>query len=154
MAFRVIAISEHMTTAVRRSMISPQYPSLPAFSSVANGYGPCRSCLRTFNEGNEYRTSFTYDPVEGIFDLPQPGPVFIHSANCERFTGDTFPGGLRGIPMYLEAFDKKGELLRRVRAANGNEDGQIESLFADKKVGRVHIRNAVAGCFIAAIENG
>lgn len=56
--------------------------------------------------------------------------------------------------MYLEAFDKKGELLRRVRAADGSEDGQIESLFADKKVGRVHIRNAVAGCFIAAIENG
>jgi len=135
-------------------MVSPQYPSLPAFSSVANGYGPCRSCLGTFDEGNDYRTSFTYDPVEGILDLSQPGPVFIHSAKCERYAGNAFPEGLRGIPMYFEAFDSIGSLLHRVRAEIGTEGSQINSLFADENVEFLHIRNAEAGCFIARVEKG
>ncbi len=154
MTFHVLPISEQMAEKVRKTMLSPQYPGLPAFSSVASGYGPCRSCLRTFDEGNDYRTSFTYDPVEGILDLPQPGPVFIHSANCERFVGNEFPEGLRGIPMYFEAFDNIGELLHRVRAETGTEGSQIDSLFADKNVDFLHIRNAEAGCFIARVEKG
>lgn len=152
MTFRVISISEKIAEKVRRSMVSPQYPSLPAFSSVANGYGPCRSCLRTFDEGNENRTSFTYDPVEGILDLPQPGPVFIHSANCEKFVGNEFPEGLRGLPMFFEAFDNIGDLLHRVRVETGSEGSQINSLFADERVNFLHIRNAEAGCFIARVE--
>ncbi len=152
MEYKVIPISEKIAHDVRRSMISPQFPSLPAFSSVATGYGPCRCCLETFKEGSEFRTSFTYDPVEGILDLPQPGPVFIHTSNCERFAGDSFPNGLRGIPMYLEAFDKGGMLRQRVRIDDGREDEQIRSLFADEAVGLMHIRNAEAGCFIARVE--
>lgn len=152
MSFVVKGISENISSKVRSEMVSPQYRSLPAFTSVANGYGPCRSCLNTFNEGMEDRTSFTYNPVEGVLDLPQPGPVFIHSEECERFVDNSFPRGIRGLPMYFEAFDSEGMLDSRVRVAEGSEDEQINSLLAKETVDFLHIRNAEAGCFIARIE--
>lgn len=152
MSFIVKGISENISGSVRREMVSPQYRSLPAFTSVANGYGPCRSCLRTFIEGEEDRTSFTYNPVERVLDLPQPGPVFIHSEECERFVDNSFPAGIRGLPMYFEAFDREGIMHSRVRVAEGSEDEQINSLLAEGTVDFLHIRNAEAGCFIARIE--
>lgn len=152
MSFIVKGISENISSTVRSEFVSPQYRSLPAFTSVANGYGPCRSCLHTFDEGNEDRTSFTYNPVEGILDLPQPGPVFIHSEECERFIGTSFPQGIRGLPMYLEAFDSDGMLRSRVRVVDESEDTQISKLFEEPAVDFLHIRNAEAGCFIARIE--
>ncbi|MBV9737341.1 MAG: DUF1203 domain-containing protein, partial [Candidatus Eremiobacteraeota bacterium] len=54
----------------------------PAHIEVATGYGPCRHCLRTFNVGREQRILFTYDPFQGIEDVPLPGPVFIHAVPC------------------------------------------------------------------------
>lgn len=152
MSFVVMGISENISSTVRNEMVSPQYRSLPAFTSVANGYGPCRSCLRTFDQGEEDRTSFTYNPVDGILDLPQPGPVFIHSEECDRFVDSSFPQGIRGLPMYFESFDRDGMMRSRVLVTEGSEDEQIVSLLSEETVDFLHVRNAEAGCFIARIE--
>ena len=58
MSFVIEPISSEIVNTVRESMVSPQYKSLPAIESVADGYGPCRSCLRVFEQGSDRRIYF------------------------------------------------------------------------------------------------
>lgn len=132
-------------------MISPQYPNLPAFSSVATGYGPCRSCLKTFREGSEDRIYITYDPMDGISDLPAPGPIFIHTAECETFSGDGFPAEIRELPMVFEKMDLKGEFVGRETVEAASIETQIGEIFADPAIETVIVRNREAGCYIARV---
>jgi len=122
MKFKVVPISSEIAAKARRSLISPQYKSLKAFVDVATGYGPCRSCLKTFREGEEERLFFTYNAFEGLSDLPDPGPIFIHNEEC------------------------------REKAASGNIETQIAGILGSPLIEYVHIRNYEAGCFIARIE--
>src|SRR5690606_11118466 len=110
MEYSVISIDPALTTTVRERMVSPQYPSLSAVVSVANGYGPCRSCLRVFDQGNENRIFFTYNAFEGSSDLPDAGPVFIHERDCPRYEGNALPADLLGLPLLFEAFGEGSEM--------------------------------------------
>src|SRR5688500_1101403 len=103
MGFRIVPIPEEIAKEVRETMVSPQYRSLKANVSMANGYGPCRSCLKTFEQGKEERIDFNYNPFEGLSSLPDPGPVFIHKEQCGSYRGDEFPPMLRELPLLFEA---------------------------------------------------
>ena len=152
MEYSVIAIDPTLTTTVRERMISPQYPSLTAAVSVANGYGPCRSCLRVFDQGNENRIFFTYNSFEGMSDLPNPGPVFIHERDCPRYEWNALPADLLGLPLLFEAFGEASELIRRTPVASDRADGQIADLLKTAGVKFINVRNAEAGCFVCRIE--
>lgn len=91
MNYKVIPIPNEVSREARKTLVSPQYKSLSAAVSMANGYGPCRSCLRVFDQGNENRIYFTYNSFEGRSSLPDPGPVFIHRPNVMRTTRAVFP---------------------------------------------------------------
>lgn len=91
MSFRIVPMPASLVEKARAMMLSPQSKGIPAFSAVATGYGPCRSCLRTFNEGEEERLYITYNPFDGLSELPLPGPVFIHTERCEEFMDRGFP---------------------------------------------------------------
>lgn len=82
--YRVLAIPESTAEAVRSTLASPQYGH-PAHVELAQGYGPCRLCLRFFAVGQERRILFTYDPFEETGASPLPGPVFIHETACDRY---------------------------------------------------------------------
>ena len=93
MTLRFVGIPEAVAREVRETMHAPDYGH-PAHKTVAQGYGPCRLCLRTFRVGVDERILFTYNPFpEG--ELPAPGPVFIHAGACARY--DTGPSA-REIP--------------------------------------------------------
>ena len=152
MEYSVIAIDPTLTKMVRERMVSPQYPSLTAAVSVANGYGPCRSCLRVFDQGNENRIFFTYNTFEGLSDLPDPGPVFIHERDCPRYEGNALPADLLGLPLLFEAFSERSEMVIRVPVDPGTPDQQIARLLAIPEVKFINVRNAEAGCFICRLE--
>lgn len=152
MNFRVTPIDQNLSNEARISRRSPQYTSFPAFSGVATGYGPCRSCLKTFDEGNEDRLSFTYDSQQMNGGIRLPGPIFIHTEECDRYDGDGFPPMLRYLPLFFEAMDEQCELIVRDRAVPDEIEKQIEQLFTDLRVKRIKIRNAEAGCFVAWID--
>jgi hypothetical protein len=98
MTYRVIALSTSTADKVRATKSSPGYGQ-PAHSEVAQGYGPCRHCLRMFRVGEERRVLFTLDPFYGLESLPLPGPVFIHEETCERYPEDGgFPSELAAHP--------------------------------------------------------
>lgn len=151
MNYKVIPIPSEIAESVRENLKSPQYGH-PATVDVAKGYGPCRSCLKTFNQGKEERILFTYNSFEGLSDLPLPGPVFVHKDNCAEYSENGFPQDLIDLPMLFEAFGKNSEMIRRITVKKNEIDEQIQNLFVLPNVDYINIRNAEAGCFIARIE--
>jgi len=151
MSYKVIPISNEICNEVRETLISPQYKH-PASVSIATGYGPCRSCLNTFNEGEEERILFTYNSFEGLSDLPLPGPVFIHKDECRSHDDDVFPQGLSAIPVLFEGFGECSHLIVREPIDADQTDAQIERIFSREDIRYINIRNAEAGCFVARID--
>jgi hypothetical protein len=151
MSYKVVPISKVVADRVRESMVSP-HGGLPAFSSLATGYGPCRSCLRTFSQGEDERIYISYDPFMGMSDLPLPGPVFIHTEACEEYFEDGFPKRLLEIPMIFEGFGENSRLFRSECVEADRLDEQIDAILRVEGVKFIHIRNGEAGCFIARIE--
>lgn len=151
MSYRVVAINSDVAKRVRQTMRSP-YGDLPAWSSVASGYGPCRSCLKTFRQGEEERIYITYDPFKGISDLPQPGPVFIHTEPCVEYSKDGFPAELCEIPLIFEGYGDHSRLAASEAVDPNRVDEQISEILELPAVDFIHVRNGEAGCFIARIE--
>jgi len=150
--YRVVAIPDEISSEVRRTLISPQYKSLAANVSVANGYGPCRSCLQVFDQGKDRRIYLTYNSFEGLSPLPDPGPIFLHENECSRFESDGFPPDILDLPVYLEAFADESRLVERVAMNREDVNSQVTDLFASDQVRFINLRNAEAGCFIARVE--
>lgn len=149
--FRVVPIADQVAASARRELRSPQYGH-PAHTETATGYGPCRSCLRTFTVGAEQRLLFTYNPFDGLSSYPSPGPIFIHSDGCEAFAGEGFPEDLRALPLYLEGYDEHRLVLERVAATGDDVESGIARVFNNDRVRYIHVRNAEAGCFIARVD--
>ena len=154
MRYLVVAIADEIAREVRTTLKSPGYGH-PAHVQVASGYGPCRSCLQTFVEGEDERILFTYDSFAGLEGLPSPGPVFIHRAECQRFEAAGFPPKLRPLPLVLEGYGRAGWRLSQeaiLNNVNSDVDTVIDRLFAHPAVEYIQVRNAEAGCFISRIE--
>lgn len=149
--YRTVAVPDEISEKVRATLASPQYGH-PAHVEVATGYGPCRSCLRTFETGREERILFTYDPFAGLDPYPSPGPVFIHRDDCPRYEDARFPPELRALPLTFEGYGRDRWIVARERAADGDVDAAIARLLARPETEYVHVRNTEAGCFIARIE--
>ena len=151
MNYKVVPISKAVADIVRETMISP-HGKLPASSSAATGYGPCRSCLRTFKQGEDERIYISYDPFAGVSDLPLPGPVFIHTKACEEYFEDGFPTTLLNIPMIFEGFGDHSRLAAAEAVDVSRINEQIDQMLSDTDVQFIHVRNGEAGCYIAKIE--
>jgi len=150
--FRVVAIPEDIAKYVRAKRVAPVYGH-PVYAEVANGHGPCRLCLRTFQIEAERRVLFTYDCFHGKEDLPLPGPVFIHETACERYAEDGgFPEDLRSLELTLNAYGAGRRLVAEEYVADGRVEGVIKRLFSRAEVDYIHVRNTRAGCYAFAIE--
>lgn len=151
MKYKVVPVPAEIAAETRRSLVSPQYKSLQAIPSVANGYGPCRSCLAVFHHGEERRIYLTYNSFEGLSSLPDPGPIFIHENECRPFDSDGFPPDLLDLPIYLESYGGESRLAERIRMDGQVVDSQINAMFSSDDVSFINLRNAEAGCFIARV---
>src|SRR5439155_983517 len=84
---------------------------------VATGHGPCRLCLRTFRVGQEERILFTFDPFDGLEEVPLPGPIFIHAESCSRYPEEGgYPAELRPYPAVIVAYSKGQRVLAQIIA--------------------------------------
>jgi hypothetical protein len=123
-----------------------------AVRQPATGFGPCRLCLRTFDEG-ELRTLFTYDTYAGVAEFPQPGPVYVHADRCDRYDGDGFPPDLRELKLTFEAVARGPRVVALERTEGGDIEAAIDRLLDLPAVEYVNVRNTEAGCFVARIES-
>lgn len=150
--FRIVAIPTEVAEKVRRTLRAP-FHGFPAHAEVATDDTPCRHCLRTFAVGKDRRILFTYDRFEGVEELPQPGPVYVHEDPCPRYEGDAgFPQELRGSPRTLEAYGRGRRFLGQEFVTNGKFEPVIEKLFAHADVDYIQVNSTTAGCFTFRIE--
>ena len=148
--FRFHGIADAVGAEVRRTMRAPEYGH-PAYRGVAQGYGPCRLCLRTFAIGRDERILFTYQPFREPGSLPAPGPVFIHAEECARYDAYELPPAFRSLPLVLEAYRNGSHLLAQERVGNRSPEEVLAALF-ERSADYVHIRNGEVGCFMAAVR--
>lgn len=149
--YRVLAISDAVAEAVRANLRSPQYGH-PAYVELAAGFGPCRSCLRTFNEGQEERVLFTYNTFSDTTITPLPGPVFIHRDACAPYAEAGMPSDLNTLDLLVEAYNEDGSVIAWEHPAPGNVEDAVLKLFSTQEARFLHLRNAKAGCYVARVE--
>jgi hypothetical protein len=149
---KVVAIPTEVANDVRSTLKAPKY-GFPAQVEIATDAAPCRHCLKTFAAGKDRRILFTYDRFAGIESLPQPGPVYIHADDCERYNGDGgFPEELRNSPRTLEAYAHGRNLIASEYIADGKYEDAIEKLFANPEAAYIQVNSTTAGCFTFRIE--
>ena len=149
---RVIALATETVKRVLETKRSPGY-GRPAYTELATGYGPCRHCLKTFRVGEELRTLFTCNPFYMIGPVPAPGPVFIHTDECERYDETAgYPDQLLQYPVVMDGYDLDQRLVTQRTAAGGNHEMVLREIFADAQVRYVLVRDHEAGCFDFRVE--
>lgn len=151
--FTVTAIPQDVAGYVREHGRDPIWGHT-AVTQTATGFGPCRMCLGTFREGEEQRILFTHDTYAGVAEFPQPGPVYIHADECERYEGDGFPPGLRALELTFEAVAPGPRVIALERSGGGEAERVIGRLLELPDVDYVNVRNTDAGCFVARIVPG
>jgi len=151
-AFRVIAISTEAARQVRATLRSP-FHELPAQVEVARDDAPCRHCLRKFVVGVDRRILCIYDRFDGVEALPQPGPIYLHATDCERYAENGgFPLEMRESPRTLEAYAKGRNLLAWESVVECGHEAVIEKMFAHPEVDYIQVNSTTAGCFTFRIE--
>lgn len=150
---KVVALPTEVANEVRSTLKEPKY-GFPAHVETATDAAPCRHCLKTFVAGKERRILFTYDRFAGVESLPQPGPVYIHADDCERYDSAEFPEELRNSPRTLEAYAHGRKLIASEYIADGKYEGAIEKLFANSEAAYIQVNSTTAGCFTFRIERG
>ena len=148
--FAVEALPQDVADHVREHGHDPIWGH-PALTEPATGFGPCRVCLRTFREGEELRTLFTYDTYAGVAEFPQPGPVYIHADDCERYGVDGFPPDLRALQLTFEGVAAGPRVVALERTTGESAEAAIGNLLDLPDVDFVNIRNTHAGCFVARV---
>jgi hypothetical protein len=150
-SFVVRALPEEVAAYVREHGRDPLWGHA-AVTQTASGFGPCRLCLRTFREGRESRTLFTYDSYASVAEFPQPGPVYIHADECEAYAGEGFPPELRAVNLTFEGVAVGPRVIALERMLGAEAEDAIARLLADPDVEFVNVRNTEAGCFVARVE--
>jgi hypothetical protein len=148
--FAVQALPQEVATFVREKGRDPIWGH-PVRTEPATGFGPCRLCLRTFTEG-ELRTLFTHDSYAGVAEYPQPGPVYIHADDCDRFDDDEFPPALRALKLTFEGVAAGPRVVALERTDGEDVEDAIERLLDLPEVDYVNVRNTEAGCFVARVD--
>ncbi len=149
---RVMTITTEVATKVRQTKKSPQYGH-PAHQELAGGYGPCRHCLKVFAIGKDERILFTYNPFQGVDDVPYPGPIYIHAEERERYPETSgYPEHLRKYGSVVSAYGAQQKLLAEEHVDDGSQPSVVERFLIDEAVRYVHVRDKTAGCFDFRIQ--
>lgn len=151
--FAVAGLPQDVATYVREHGSDPVWGH-PARTELATGYGPCRLCLRTFQEGRELRMLFTHDSYSGVAAFPLPGPVYIHADECARYDGEGFPPDLRPLALTFEAVAEGPRVVALERTHGEGVEDAIARLLDLPEVDYLNVRNTEAGCFVARIDCG
>ena len=149
--FAVRALPQDVARYVRENGRDPTWGHA-AVTEPATGFGPCRLCLRTFKEGEESRMLFTYDSYAGVAEFPQPGPVYIHEEECERYDGERFPPELLALRLTFEGVAAGPRVVALERTEGEGVDEAIRRLLELPDVDYVNVRNTEAGCFVARVD--
>ncbi|WP_433985288.1 DUF1203 domain-containing protein [Tunturiibacter empetritectus] len=96
---------------------------------------------------------FTLNTFDGVAPIPQPGPVFIHEAECERYAEQAgYPEELLPFGAVIDGYDADQIVRRRETVTDGSQPAVIEQLMRDPMVRYVIVRDGKAGCYDFRVE--
>lgn len=152
-SYKIQAIDSKITQYVRETRTDPIYGhDVRVEKAPPSGYGPCRSCLKTFSEG-ERRLLFLYNPFSQEQESDFAGPVFVHESHCQEYQKDLeFPEEIRNLPISLRGYADNGGFIAEEIPNETNIETLIEKLFINPDVSFIHVRNTEAKCFIMRIN--
>jgi hypothetical protein len=93
------------------------------------------------------------NPFDGVAPIPQPGPVFIHEAKCERYEELAgYPMELLPFAAVLDGYDEQQMVRWRKKVTDGSQQAMIEEMMSDPLIRYVMVRDGEAGCFDLRVE--
>src|SRR5258708_29308529 len=85
---------------------------------------------------------FTLNRFDGVAPIPEPGPAFIHEAQCERYVETAgYPMELVPFPVVLEGYDAEQMVRRRETVTDGSQEATMEEMVSDTEIGYVLVRS-------------
>jgi hypothetical protein len=152
--YTVHPIDANISYRVRTTLTDPIYGSIAQVSVAGpDGYGPCRSCLKTFSSG-ERRILFLYNPFSrGEQTSDFAGPIFIHDGSCARYDNSaTFPEPIKNLPIIFKGYDQQNHFITEEIPIEQDIETAIDKVFQRPEVAFIHVRNTEAKCFIMRIK--
>jgi hypothetical protein len=114
---------------------------------------PCRHCLRDAQLG-ERVVLVSFDPFGADSPYRSASPIFLHADGCERFADDDdeIPTQLSGRQLSVRGFDGEAMMVDAAIVDGTDLEATVARLFTDPEISRIHVHNAVRGCWAATIE--
>ena len=156
-----------MTTTFRLAPIDPHTAdtlrsgNAPVYVADAKPGYPCRQCLRDAEVGEEL-VLVSYDPfandgAAAASPYRSASPIFLHRAACvapgPEAEGD-LPVQLTGRQLSVRSFDQAAMMIDAAVIDGTDLRATIERFFADGASERIHVHNAVRGCWAVTVERG
>ena len=119
---------------------------------------PCRRCLRDAEPG-EPLLLLAYDPFLGASPYRQPGPIFVHEAECSADPADLAstaarpaPDQLRRRRLSVRSFDA-AHLMVGAELTDGEAVADVpRRMLSDPRATYLHVHNAAPGCFAVRVD--
>ncbi|MGO8876240.1 MAG: DUF1203 domain-containing protein [Acidimicrobiales bacterium] len=149
-----------MTLSTARALLAFQLHPMPAPLLAARGVAvevdaadsyPCRRCLRDGRVG-ETMTLVSYDPFLGRSPYTGPGPIFVHSRDCELAGATAVPEQLRRRLLAVRAYDAAHFMVDCDVVDGCALETVAARFFADPQVSYAHVHFARAGCFAVRLD--
>jgi hypothetical protein len=153
-SFQFVPIAEAVADAVRRDRKDDfgNHGLRPVAVDRELAF-PCRVCLEDAKAG-ESVLLFSYSPFPGPAPHRTVGPVFVHASRCTPFAPSArAPEMIRRRLVAFRAYDEAGTELIDCDVLEGAAlEARVEKVLADRRVHRINVHLARAGCFACAIE--
>ena len=155
MAFKVVPFPREVAHAARSDRIDPWGEAVTYLPGVDRP-APCRHCMRQTRPGTDL-ILLRYSPFSARSRSPyaERGPIFLCGEDCAAHSpSDRLPEIVTSRQVNIRAYDARDYMLyAHSQLADGREaEGVAAKLLEEPGVRQVHIRTALHGCFLCAVE--
>ncbi|MCU1366221.1 MAG: hypothetical protein JWN39_1860 [Ilumatobacteraceae bacterium] len=124
---------------------------VPYTADSVPGY-PCRQCLRDAAIGEEVLL-VAHDPFTMDSPYRSSSPIFIHRDPCTPDAGaGVLPEQLTCRKLSVRSFDPEAMMIDASLIDGSDLDATIRRFFDEPTSARIHVHNAVRGCWAVTVE--
>ena len=153
--FQVLPFPAEVVRTARTHRADPWGEAVTFLPGVDRS-APCRHCMRQTPSGTDLLL-LKYSPFSARSRSPyaERGPIFLCGNDCAAHAApDRLPEIVTSRQVNIRAYDERDVMLyAHSLLADGREaDGVVAKLLDDPNVRQVHVRTALHGCFLCAVE--
>jgi hypothetical protein len=124
----------------------------PVFIADEHPGYPCRQCLRDAAVGDEL-ILVSHDPFGTESPYRSASPIFLHRASCPPYVVEpVLPDQLTRRQLSVRSFDSDEMMIDAVVIDGTDLELTIHRFFADTASNRLHVHNAIRGCWAVAVD--